>query len=82
MAVGTLQIGLRHQRSDDSGIGIGQAKLDHRRVDEGLQPLESDCRHYRPPNALKVMMVSVSWIPGSTCTFSFTKWPMSVSLST
>src|SRR3954451_2773332 len=34
------------------------------------------------PNALKVMMVRVSWMPGSTCTFSLMKWPMSVSLST
>ena len=82
VAVGALQIGLGHQRRDDGGIAIGQAELDHRRVDESLQPLEGDGRHYRPPNALKVMMVSVSWMPGSTCTFSFTKWPMSVSLST
>ena len=82
VAVGTLQIGLRHQRGDDSGVGIGQAEPDHRLVDERLQPFEADRRHYRPPNALKVMMVSVSWMPGMTCTFSFTKWPMSVSLST
>ncbi len=33
-------------------------------------------------NALKVMMVRVSWMPGMTCTFSLTKWPMSVSRST
>jgi hypothetical protein len=38
---------------------------------------------YQPvPNALKVMMVWVSWMPGMTWTFSLTKWPMSVSLST
>jgi mono/diheme cytochrome c family protein len=35
-----------------------------------------------PPKALKVMMVWVFWIPGMICTFSFTKWPMSVPLST
>ena len=29
-------------------------------------------------NALKVMMVWVSWMPGMICTFSLTKWPMSV----
>ncbi|MDB5654807.1 MAG: hypothetical protein JWQ94_2420 [Tardiphaga sp.] len=33
-------------------------------------------------NALKVMMVWVSWMPGMVCTFSLTKWPMSVALST
>ncbi len=33
-------------------------------------------------NALKVMMVRVSWMPGMICTFSFTKWPMSVPVST
>ena len=33
-------------------------------------------------NALKVMMVRVSWMPGTVCTFSFTKWPMSVPPST
>ena len=33
-------------------------------------------------NALKVMMVSVSWMPGMTCTFSFTKWPISTDGST
>ena len=37
---------------------------------------------YFDPNALKVMMVWVSWIPGIVWTFSLTKWPMSVSLST
>ena len=37
---------------------------------------------YFDPNALKVMMVWVSWMPGITWTFSLTKWPMSVSLST
>ncbi len=41
VAVGALQIGLRHQRGDDSGIRSGQAELDHRLVDEGLQPLEA-----------------------------------------
>src|SRR5215470_7334141 len=79
VAVGALQVGLRHQRGDDSGILIGQAESDHRFVDESLQLLKGDGLHYRPPNALKVMMVSVSWMPGITCTFSFTKWPMSVS---
>ena len=29
-------------------------------------------------NALKQMMVWVSWMPGIFCTFSLTKWPMSV----
>jgi drug/metabolite transporter (DMT)-like permease len=33
-------------------------------------------------NALKVMMVRVSWMPGMVCTFSLTKWPMSVLSST
>ena len=33
-------------------------------------------------NALKVMMVRVSWMPGMVCTFSLTKWPMSVAAST
>ncbi len=33
-------------------------------------------------NALKVMMVRVSWMPGIVCTFSLTKWPMSVLSST
>jgi hypothetical protein len=37
---------------------------------------------YFEPNALKVMMVWVSSMPGITWTFSLTKWPMSVSLST
>ena len=34
------------------------------------------------PNALKVMMVRVSWMPGIVCTFSLMKWPMSVPSST
>ena len=34
------------------------------------------------PNALKVMIVRVSWMPGMICTFSFTKWPISVASST
>src|SRR5262249_61534670 len=33
-------------------------------------------------NALKVMMVRVSWMSGIVCTFSFTKCPMSVPSST
>src|SRR5262249_14917937 len=33
-------------------------------------------------NALNVMMVRVSWMPGMVCTFSLTKWPMSVLSST
>ena len=33
-------------------------------------------------NALNVMMVRVSWMPGMTCTFSLTKWPISVPSST
>ncbi len=36
----------------------------------------------RTQNALNVMMVRVSWMPAMVCTFSVTKWPMSVSLST
>jgi hypothetical protein len=36
---------------------------------------------YRP-NALKVRMVRVSWMPGMVCTFSLMKWPMSVPAST
>ena len=34
------------------------------------------------PNALNVMIVRVSWMPGMTCTFSLMKWPMSVASST
>ena len=41
-----------------------------------------DRRVYPVPNALKVMMVWVSWMPGITWIFSLTKWPISVSLST
>ena len=33
-------------------------------------------------NALKQMIVWVSWMPGIFCTFSLTKWPMSVAWST
>jgi drug/metabolite transporter (DMT)-like permease len=33
-------------------------------------------------NALNVIIVWVSWMPGMVCTFSFTKWPMSVLSST
>jgi hypothetical protein len=33
-------------------------------------------------NALKVMIVRVSWIPGIVCTFSLTKCPISVPCST
>ena len=36
----------------------------------------------QPPKALKVMMVRVSWMPGMICTFSLTKWPISVPSST
>ena len=32
----------------------------------------------RDQNALKQMMVWVSWMPAIFCTFSLTKWPMSV----
>jgi hypothetical protein len=39
-------------------------------------------RGYDPPNALKVMMVRVSAIPGMVWTFSAMKWPMSVEGST
>jgi drug/metabolite transporter (DMT)-like permease len=35
-------------------------------------------RRYEPPNALKVMMVRVSCTPGTVCTFSAMKWPMSI----
>jgi hypothetical protein len=45
VAVGALKVRLRHQRGDNSGIGIGQAELDHRCVDEGLQLFESDRYH-------------------------------------
>ena len=47
-----------------------------------MAPGVAPFRAYGPPNALKVMMVWVSWMPGMTCTFSLMKWPMSVSLST
>ena len=33
-------------------------------------------------NALKVMIVRVSWMPGMTWIFSLTKWPMSMPVST
>ena len=33
-------------------------------------------------NALKVMIVRVSWMPGMTWIFSLTKWPMSTPVST
>ena len=33
-------------------------------------------------NALKQIIVWVSWMPGIICTFSLTKWPMSVACST
>ena len=36
----------------------------------------------RAQNALNVMIVRVSRMPGIVCTFSVTKWPMSVSFST
>ena len=39
-------------------------------------------RDYGYPNALNVMIVRVSWMPGMICTFSFTKWPISVESST
>src|SRR5581483_10032691 len=35
-----------------------------------------------PQNALNVMIVRVSWMPGITWIFSFTKWPMSTPVST
>ena len=35
-------------------------------------------RERQRQNALKVRMVRVSWMPGMVCTFSLTKWPMSV----
>jgi hypothetical protein len=41
-----------------------------------------EVRRIAPQNALKVMMVRVSWMPGMVCTFSLTKWPMSVFSST
>ncbi len=37
---------------------------------------------YEAPNALKVMMVRVSAMPGMVCTFSAMKWPISVGWST
>ena len=56
-----------------------ERQLGLRRVREAEGPGE---RGVRRQNALKVMMVRVSWMPGMTCTFSFTKWPMSVPVST
>ena len=43
-----------------------------------LRLLRPTARQVEPQNALKVMMVRVSWMPGMLCTFSLTKWPMSV----
>ncbi len=55
-----------------------QLGLQRARAAEGAADRDRDQR----PNALKVMIVRVSWMPGMVCTFSLTKWPMSVPSST
>jgi hypothetical protein len=42
VAVGALQVGLRHQRADLLGVGRRKAHVLQRTGDVGLQPLEGD----------------------------------------
>ena len=44
VAVRSLQIGLRHQGGDISGVGFRQTQPRHRLLDEGFQPVVCHCR--------------------------------------
>src|SRR5215211_3506386 len=59
----------RHHVGESSSIAELQSGTPARAVENGGDR----------QNALKVMMVRVSLMPGMVCTFSLTKWPMSVS---
>ena len=59
-------------------LGLERVRKIHRDDAIPTVPIE---RRFRQ-NALKVMIVLVSWMPGMVCTFSLTKWPISVPCST
>src|SRR5262249_25719777 len=64
------RLGARPKRFVGRRVGQGGSREEERRQQ---QPA-----HRRPDqNALKVMMVKVSFPPGRRCTRSVTKWPMS-----
>ena len=67
------------RRSDQEGEKKGRNRMGHRPPDRDG---EIEVARRRVQNALKVMIVRVSTMPGIVCTLWPTKWPMSTSCST
>ena len=68
VSVGSLQIGLRHQRGHGRRIRLRQAQLHHRFLDEGFQPAKGD-RYFRchdVPAARQTIKIAERCIARST----------------